>query len=145
MAVIKVTRGDLLRGQNLENEKWYSFQVNNVEGPVANANKNGFNLHLTFSLIDQSEDINGKEIAYILPINGNGKSYLGMPMTQQLIAAAMGKKLSEMPKEEFEFDTDIFKGAKVDAKNVIEIYQGNPVSKLGAFLPYRSASNSTPF
>ena len=135
MPKIQFTKADVLRSQNLENEKWYSWIIKQVVGPKPNKAGDGYNYEVVFSLIDQAEDLNGKEITRTY-------SNKAISMMIPLTAAVRGKKLDEMPKEDFDFDTDELVGKKVDGKHTLETYEGRLTGKVETYAPYKSITGS---
>ena len=139
MAVIKFSKADVLRSKNLEADTWYSWEITKIEGPTVSAKGDSYNYKFTLSLIDQSEDLNGKEINRTY----NSKA---ISMMIPIYAAANGKKLDEIDPEAFDVDTDELVGKKVDGKYKLEPYEGNLVGKVEDYLPYKSvAGQPTPF
>lgn len=142
MPVLQFTKADILRSQNLENEKWYSWQVTSVTGPVPNANRDGLNLVIVSTLIDTNSDIDGKEVSKTFSLSSKGKSHQAMMIP--FVAACTGKKVDDLDKEGFQFDTDDLKGAKYDGKYTLETYNGQLIGKVDQYLPYKSAAGQTP-
>ena len=55
-----------------------------------------------------------------------------------LVAAVQGKKLEELPKADFDFDTDQLVGKKVDGKYTLENYNGQLNGRVETYSPYKS-------
>jgi len=137
MAIINFTKADVLRAQNLENEKWYSWEVASCTGPTPNKNKDGVNFLVSFKLIDASDELNGKEVNRIY-------SSKAISMFIPLVAACKGMTQDSMPKESFQFDTDEIVGKKVDGKYTLELYEGQLQGRVESYLPYKSAAGQGP-
>lgn len=132
MPKISFTKADVLRSQNLENDTWYSWIIKAMEGPVKNAKGDGYNYVAIFALIDQADDtLNGKEVKRTF-------SNKAISMMIPLTAAANGKRLDEVEKTEFDFDTDDLIGKKIDGKYTLENYNGNLNGKVETYAPYKS-------
>lgn len=143
MALFEFKPADILRSQNLENEKWYQWQITEFSEPVANANKNGLNVKFTLTLIDSGTDLDGKEVQSTKSISSNGRTYMSSLLP--LIAAVKGVKLDDLPKEGFSFETSDILGKKVDGKHKLELYEGRMVARVEDFLPYKASTNAVPF
>ena len=131
MAIINFSVADILRGKNLE-KGWYSFEITNVEGPVANAKKDGVNFKVTFSLIDSGSDTDGKQIVRFY-------SSKAISMFIPLIAAIRGISVDDMEIKDFQLDTDELTNAKVDGAVTIDTYEGQQRNVIENFVPYKSA------
>lgn len=131
MALIQFSKADTLRAQDLENEKWYSWQIARVEGPKSSGKGDSYNYNCILSLIDVNEELNGKEI-------GRTFNTKAMAMMIPLIAAVRGKAVSDFPKEAFDFDTDELVGKRIDGKHTLEPYEGRMVGRVETFAPYKS-------
>ena len=135
MAIIKFTKADVLKSQLLE-KNWYSFQVVRVEGPTPSKDKASMNYNFTCVLIDKSADLNGKELV----VRGNSKWIVGLI---PFIAACRGLTQAEVPKDDFEFDTEEVLGAKFDGLVIQDLYEGNLKNDFENFLPYKKSANQT--
>jgi hypothetical protein len=132
MAVIKFTKADVLRSRNLEGEKWYSWTIARVEGPKVSKGGDSYNYTISLSLIDESPELDGKEVQRVY----NSKA---ISMMIPLVAATQGKRLEDIDPDAFDIDTDQLVGAKVDGKYKLEPYEGQLVGKVEEYLPYRAA------
>lgn len=142
MAVIKFTKADVLRSQNLENEKWYSWQIVECKQQPTK-DKTGINFLFNFRLIDTESDLDGKEIGETVNVSSNGRSWYSALLP--IVAAVKGVPIDSLPKEDFEFDTDSITGSKIDGKHVLELYEGRMVGHVRNFVPYKTASNQIAF
>ncbi len=130
MPIIKFETKDILRSKVLE-AKWYSWEVRDIGAPVANDKGDGYNYKVRFSLIDAGEDLNGKEVERTFSSKAIG-------MMIPLVAAARSVKLTDIPVEGFQIDTDELVGKKIDGNCKIDIYNGNPNNKVEEYAPYKS-------
>lgn len=137
MPTISFSKADVLRSSNLENEKWYSWAIKQVLGPKTNSKGDGYNYEVVFSLIDQAEDMNGKEVTRTY-------SNKAISMMIPLTAAVKGKKMEEVTKEAFDFDTDELVGKKVDGKYTLENYNGQLNGRVETYAPYKSIAGAAP-
>jgi hypothetical protein len=136
MAIISFSKADILRSQNLENDKWYSWKIVKVEGPVKNAKEDGYNYKVTFSLIDHSTELNGKEVERVF-------SNKAISMMVPLIVASKGLSQDEFEKNPFQIDTDELLGKNVDGKYTIEMYQGQPNGRVETYVAYKKATSAS--
>ncbi len=134
MAIINFTKADVLKSQLLPKD-WYSFQVVRVEGPTPSADKQSMNYNFICALIDNTPDLNGKELI----VRGNSKWIAGMI---PFIAATQGKTQAEIPKEDFAFDTEEVVGTKFDGAVIQKLYEGRLSNDFEQFLPYKKSANA---
>ena len=135
MPIINFSKADILRTQNLENEKWYSWEISKLEGPAPSKDGKSLNFKMTLSLIDGDAELNGKEVVRMY----NNKA---MAMMIPIIAATKGMSVDQMEKTDFAFDTSELIGKKVDGKYTLETYEGQLQGRVELYLPYKSAASS---
>lgn len=132
MPVIKLTKADVLRSQNLENEKWYSWVIKSFTGPKPSKDRQSLNFEMTLELIDCDPELDGKEIRRTY----NSKMF---SMLIPLQAAVLGIPVDQMPKADTDLDTDAFVGKKIDGRYVLELYEGQLIGKCENYLPYKAS------
>lgn len=138
MPVINITKADVLRSKVLP-AQWYSWEIRGVEGPEKNAQGDGLNYVVIFSLIDQTADLNGKEIKRTFSSKALG-------MIVPLVAAARGIKMEQVPIEDFSFEFSELVGKKIDGLCKQDTYNGNLNNKVEEYAVYKSiAGTPTPF
>lgn len=130
MAIVKFNVADVLRSKNLE-ARWYSWQINRIEGPTASDDKLAVNYKFVFTLIDENPDLDGKEINRTFSSKAIG-------MMIPLVAAIRGVRTTEIKPEAFEVDLDELKGKKIDGMCKVEMYNGNPQNRVEEYAPYKS-------
>ena len=134
--LIKFTKADILRSQIME-AQWASFLISAVTGPVKNANGDGVNYITHLTLIDHpTSDLNGKEFKRTF-------SSKAMGMMIPLFAASMGVDVQSI-KDDFDADTDILIGKKIDGKITVDVYENKPNNKVEEYLPYKKGVNMQP-
>ena len=134
MPVIQFTTADVLRAKTLE-EGYYSFLISGVLGPATDKSGSGVNYKFQHTLIDVSPEMDGK----VIDINFSSKA---ISMMIPCIEAANGG--GKVAKEGFSFNTDDVIGKKVDAKVVVEIYNGQPKNDISAWFPYKGVVGKGP-
>jgi hypothetical protein len=144
MALINFSKADILRSKDLENEKWYSWEIAKC-AQVPTADKTGVNFLITFKLIDTNTELDGKEIDEAINVSSKGRQWMSAMLP--LVAAANGKKLSDIPTDGFSFDSDELVGKKIDGKHILDLYEGRLIGKVKSpnYLPYKSAGTQTSF
>lgn len=137
MPMIVFSKADILRSKTME-PAWASFTITKVDGPAKNANNNGYNYIVYFTLQDwkANPDLNGKEFKRTF-------SSLAMGMMIPLVAAARNVDVNTLT-EQFNFDTDELLGKSIDGKISIDMYEGRPVNKVEEYLPFTKGVNMQP-
>jgi hypothetical protein len=135
MPVIILSTADILRSKLLDSG-WASFLVSRLEGPTASAKKDSMNYVFWLSLIDaQNSEMNGKEIG----ARFNSKA---IGMITPFLAACKGIPAKDMVAGEYDLDAAV--GTKVDAKVIVDTYEGQLKNDFETFLPYKAAAGQAP-
>lgn len=138
MAIVKFNVADVLRSKNLE-ARWYSWQINAINGPKPNDAKDGVNYEFVFTLIDESPDLDGKEVKRTFSSKAIG-------MMIPLVAAVRGLRAVDIKPEAFEVDLDELMSKKIDGMCKVEMYNGNPQNRVEEYAAYKSMKGApTPF
>jgi hypothetical protein len=135
MPIIKMTQGDILRSKTVE-AGWYGMQITKVHPPKMSKGGDSMNFPIEFTFLDGPAP--GKTIDHYY----NNKA---MGMMVPVIQCAMGKTVEVGPDGTFEFDTDALLNKKVDAKIVVDTYEGSLINKIQEFLPFGQGKATQPF
>lgn len=133
--IIKLSVADKLKAQNLEGETWYSWKITEIAAQP-NSKKTGLLFFVTFTLINFSVELDGKEIRQM---------FFDKSQLVPLVAAVRGIGITDMPKVEEDIDTDELLGKTIDGQHTIEVYNGQLQAHVKTFLPFKSSSNTPAF
>lgn len=133
MAIIKVSTQEMKKGLPLD-PKWYPADIKEIKlEPSKDKTKINYNLYV---MVDDGTE-EGREIKQTL-MTSDLRGLFESALTTE-------DDKFEVPISDYEYDTDMVAGRRINVKFENEAYQGRLIPKIKAFLPGHIDVSTIPF